>query len=217
VPLPNFFCYTAYVHLTQTLVGQIAAVMAVLQAIPYIYSILFGTTRPSRASYAIWSVIQTSGLISYLAAGATTTKWTSIVLTLNAIIIFTLSLKYGMGGFNKFDIPCLILAGLAIVLWATTRNPALAVYMNTLAGFIGYLPTIKKAYFLPRSESTLSWSMYMAATTINVSALTSTKLAIMLPPLCGFILSSTVAGLLLFPRLKFKNLPRRLQAVPTKA
>jgi hypothetical protein len=202
------------VHPTQILFGQIAAVIAALQVVPYVWSILRGHTRPSRASYAIWSVIQTIELISYIAAGATTTKWALLVLTINAVIIFCLSLKYGMGGRNKFDIPCLVLAAVAIVLWVTTDNPALAVYMSTFAGFVGYLPTIKKSYLLPRTENTLSWGMYVVAATLNVAALTSLKPAIALPPLFGLGLSVVVTSLLVFPRWTFKKVPRKYYAVP---
>lgn len=197
-------------HSTQILLGQIAAVVAVLQVIPYVWSILKHHTRPSRTSYGIWAVIQTIGLISYIAAGATTTIWAFSVLTVNAFVIFGLSLKYGMGGRNRFDIPCLLVAGIAIALWVTSDNPALAVYLSTLASFIGYLPTIKKAYLLPNTENTLSWCMYVVSAALNVFALTSLAPAIVLPPLCSFIASVIMASLLIFPRWKFMKVPRKL-------
>lgn len=180
-----------------------------LQAIPYIWSIFKGRTRPARATYGILSVIEIINLASYVSAGATTTRWLFVALTFNAIFIFCLSLKYGMGGRNKFDILCLILASLAIVLWKTTNNPELAVYISVLAGFIGYLPTIKKAYLLPDTENTLSWGMYVVAATLNVCALTNLKPAVIFPPLCGFILSVIVTSLLIFPRWKFMKVSRK--------
>jgi hypothetical protein len=198
-------------HPTQTLLGLIAALVAIAQVIPYVISILRGNTRPQRASYGIWSVIQTIGITSYIAAGATSTKWAPIVLTINSLVIFGLSLKHGMGGFNKLDIVCLGLAAAAIALWVTTDNPDLAVYMSTLAGLIAYIPTIKKAYIWPKTENTLSWCMYIVAALLNVLALTSTKLVIALPLIMSLILSVTVSSLLLFPKWKlgkFKRLSR---------
>ena len=196
-------------HSTQIALGEIAALIDIATIIPYVWSTLKGHTRPSRASYGIWAVIQTVGLISYIAAGATTTIWALCVLTFNAFVIFGLSFKYGMGGRNKFDIPCLLLAGVAIFLWITTDNPALAVYLSTFAGFIGYLPTIKKAYLWPDTENILSWSMYVVAATLNGCALTSLRPAIALPPLCGLGLSVIVTSLLIFPHWKLMKVPRK--------
>lgn len=187
-------------NLTPVLLGQISGIIAVVQVIPYIISIFWGTTRPSRASYAIWSVIQTVSAVSYIASGATDTKWTPIVLAITALIIFGISLKYGMGGFNKFDIVCLVIATIAILLWVTTSNPALAVYTSLLAGSIAYLPTIKKAYLLPNTENTLSWTLFSIAILLNVFALTTLDPVIALPPIVSLLLSGTVAVLLLFPR-----------------
>jgi hypothetical protein len=189
-------------NLTPALLGQISGIIAIVQAIPYIITIFWGKTRPSRASYAIWAVIQTVSATSYLASGATDTKWAPIVLAVTAIVIFGISLKYGMGGFNKFDVVCLIIATTAIVLWLTTSNPALAVYASLLAGSIAYLPTIKKAYLFPDTENTLSWTLYSIAILLNVFALTTLNPVIALSPIVSLLLSGTVAVLLLQPRNK---------------
>lgn len=202
--------YTYKVITMPVLFGHIAALLAVVQAIPYIWSILRGRTRPSRTSYGIWAVMQVIGLISYVAAGATTTVWMMLVLSVTAIVIFGLSFKYGMGGFNTFDMLCLLMAGGAIALWQITNSPALAVYMSTLAGAIGYLPTIKKAYLQPHTENVLAWCIYVAATVLNVCALTSLSFTIALPPVVTACLAVTVASLLLMARTKPQRIRRKL-------
>ncbi len=201
-------------HATQTLLGQIAALFAIVQVVPYVRSILKGKTRPSRTSYGIWAVVDTIGAIGYVNAGATTTAWVMIVLAINAIGIYALSLKYGMRGHTKVDVPCLIIAGLAVAVWLATNNPALAVYMSALAGFLGYLPTIRKSYLWPHSESTLSWSMYAVAAALNMCALTQLSPAIILLPFLSLCMAFTVAGLLVFPRWKFRGRRRFRSAIP---
>lgn len=196
-------------HPIQTLLGQIAAIVAVFPMVPYIWSILKGRTRPQRTSYAIWSAIEAIQLVSYFAAGATTTKWALLVININSFVILGLSFKYGMGGRGKFDILCLLLASVAIMLWLVTNSAALAVYLTTLAGAIGYLPTIQKSYRWPKTENTLSWLTYVVATTLNLCALTSAKMVIVLPPLAGFTSAVIVSGLLVFPRWKIKNISRQ--------
>lgn len=187
-------------NVTPALIGQIAGILAVVQAIPYIVSILRGKTRPARASYAIWSVVQTISAVSYIASGATDTKWVPIVLTISAVVIFGLSIKHGMGGFNKLDISCLIIAAIAIILWLTTDNPSLAVYASLVASSIAFLPVIKKSYLFPDTENTLSWTLYATAVLLNVCALTSLSPAIALPPVVSLVFSSIIAVLLLLPR-----------------
>ncbi|TAL14032.1 hypothetical protein EPN95_04380 [Patescibacteria group bacterium] len=185
-------------NITPALLGQLSGILAVIQAVPYIISILMKKTRPARASYAIWSVLQTISAASYLASGATDTKWTPIVLAFSAVIIFSLSIKYGMGGFNKFDITCLSIAAIAIVLWLTTSNPAFAVYASLAASSIAFLPVIKKSFLTPKTENTLSWTLYAVAVLLNVCALTSWNPVIALPPVISLVLSGIIALLLLF-------------------
>lgn len=187
-------------NITPALLGQIAGILAVVQAIPYVVSILRGKTRPARASYAIWSVVQTISAVSYIASGATDTKWVPIVLTVSAIVIFVLSIKHGMGGFTKLDISCLIIATVAIILWLTTNNPTLAVYASLVASSIAFMPVIKKSYLFPDTENTLSWVLYATSVLFNVFALTSLNPAIVLPPVVSLVFSGTIAILLLLPR-----------------
>lgn len=187
-------------NVTPALLGQIAGILAVIQAILYVVSILRGKTRPARASYAIWSVVQVISVASYIASGATDTKWVPIVLTISAITIFVLSIKRGMGGLTKLDISCLIIAAVAIILWLTTNSPEIAVYTSLMASTVAYIPIVKKSYLFPDTENTLSWTLYATAVLLNVCALTSLNPAIVLPPVVSLIFSSTIALLLLVPR-----------------
>lgn len=195
-------------HQIQTTIGLVAAVLEIAQSIPYYISILKGNTRPQRASYGIWLAVELIGVSSYIASGATTTKWVPIISTFNSLMVFSLSLKYGMGGTSKLDFFSLGLAGLAITLWVSTDNPALAVYMSLLAGCVGYVPTIKKAYIWPKTENTLSWAMYAGATGLNILALTTSRLVIALPVLLTFLFSILLAGILLLPRLQILGYKR---------
>ena len=159
-------------------------------------------------SYGIWLAVEIIGISSYIASGATTTKWLPLLATFNSLVIFILSFKYGMGGTSKLDFFSLGLAAVAITLWLRTGSPVLAVYMSVLAGCIGYIPTIRKTYKWPKTENTLSWSMYVVAASLNVCALTTNRLVIVLPTISTLILSSVVAGLLLFPKWKLGGFSR---------
>ncbi len=68
------------------------------------------------------------------------------------IILFLLSLRYGMGGKSKLDISVLITAGITLLIWYSTSNPIIALYLSILTDFIGTSPSIIKAYRQPFTE-----------------------------------------------------------------
>jgi len=193
------------------LIGQIAGILAIVQVIPYIVSIFRGHTKPERMTYFIWFVVDALAILSYIAVGAHTTIWVGLVYVFTGLTIFLLSFKYGMGGFSKLDIACLLLALAGITIWVTTDSALLALYFSTFAATIGYLPTIKKAYFYPETENTFSWVMCSGTSILNIFALTTLAPAIAIPLLLAAIGPTLVAYLLVFP-VAHNKLSRRRQA-----
>src|ERR1017187_6453042 len=118
--------------MNRVLIGQIAGILALLQIIPYIVSILRGNTKPERATYLIWFIIDAMTISSYIAVGARTTIWAGVAFTISKVIILGLSIKRGMGGFSKFDITCLFLALVGIIIWVSTKNALLTLYFGTV-------------------------------------------------------------------------------------
>lgn len=180
-------------------IGQVAGIIALISVVPYLVSIFKGKTKPSRAAYAIWLVIDTVTVAGYIASGARTTAWVFLAFTFTTIVIFILSLRYGVGGFNKLDLCCLGAATIIILLWVSTGNPLIALYMGLSAKMLGYFPIVKKAYLQPVTENALSWSMAAAASTLNLLALTSFQLHIALAPFVTTITDVLIAILLIFP------------------
>lgn len=104
-----------------------------------------------------------------------------------------------MGGFSKLDIVCLFIALIGMLAWVTTNSALLALCFGTLAGKAGFLPTIKKAYFFPETENTLSWTMCSGASILNIFALNTYAPSIVVPIILEAAFLSLVAYLLLFP------------------
>lgn len=195
--------------MNHVLIGQIAGLLALVQIIPYVISIIRRRTKPERTSFLIWFIVDLIGIISYISVGASTTIWTGLVFTLTGLLVFILSIKYGVGGFSTFDKVCFLLALVGIAILVGAGNALVALYFTTFVKFMGYLPTIKKAYFLPKTENTLSWTMCASASVLNLFALTTVQPQIVLPILCAALLQASVAYLVLFPKTRFKHISRR--------
>lgn len=165
------------------LFGEISGVIAILAFIPYVASILRGETKPNRASWVIWTVLGVILLASYHASGATTTIWIPIVYAILPLFVLGLSFKYGVGGYNYLDVVCLFGAAVGLLLWKITRVPEFALYLNILVDSFGFIPTYKKAYLQPESESLSAWIIGASATLLNLLAINKWQLNIALYPL----------------------------------
>jgi len=177
--------------------GQLAGLLSITAIIPYVRSILRGDTKPNRASWLIWAVEGLILLASYYFSGATTTIWLTISFAVIPLVVFALSFKYGVGGFNRLDMVCLFGALIGLTLWRITRSPVVALYINILVDFLGFLPTIQKSYLHPETENSLAWIIGTSATALNVLALTTLKLQIALYPIYLFLANGVVTILVI--------------------
>lgn len=172
--------------------GQLAGLLCIAQSYVYIRSIIRGESKPSRSANAIWFLVGMISLLSYLAAGATTTRWLSLSLFCSTTIVFTLSLRRGVGGLKRLDIICLGIAVGAICIWRLSHNPDLAVFACMTASLIAYVPVIRKTYLNPETENKTSWVIYCFACICNVIALSTLKPAIAAPVLMGLFCDLSV-------------------------
>ncbi len=137
--------------------GIIAGLLSGVSYIPYLRDIFRKTTKPERASWLIWSVLTSIALFSLFAKGATNSLWQPAVESISVIVIFLLSLKYGVGGTTRRDVFILIAAGIGLILWYYTHEAALALYITVTVDATGTIPTLIKAYQDPGSETFSTW------------------------------------------------------------
>lgn len=130
----------------------ISSIFALISPIIYVKAIVKGAAKPHRTTRLVLLIITVLTTASLFAQHNTVAIWLAGVSTLQSIVIFTLSIKRGMGGFTKSDGICLIIALIGIILWQVTKNPIVALYCALLADFTGMIPTVVKAYKFPHTE-----------------------------------------------------------------
>jgi hypothetical protein len=187
------------------IIGYIAGILAFLQLIPYLVSIFRGHTKPERATYAIWSLVNIIIVSSYIASGAHTTIWVGVAYAVSQILVFGLSFKYGVGGFNKFDVMCLLLALTGAGIWISTSNPLIALYFSLTVKAMGLMPTLRKVYYRPDTENTISWVICATASALNMFALVSFAPNIAILPIYSLLGDGAVALMVLFPKVRPKR------------
>ena len=136
---------------------QIAAVLALIAPVVYIRAILRGEAKPHRTTRFVLMVITFLTVTALFAHGDRVSLWLAAASAIQAIVIFGMSIKYGMGGGDKVDILCLVIAMLGVVLWQITNEPILALYFGIAADFVGGIPLFIKTW---RDPDTEVWSYY---------------------------------------------------------
>lgn len=151
----------------------ISAILPLISPLVYSKAILKGDAKPHRTTRLVLLLINALATTSLLAQHNQVAVWLAGVSLLQSIIIFILSLKYGMGGWTKTDILCLVIAIVGIFAWQTTKNPLIALYCAIAADFTGMVPTIIKTHLHPSTEI---WSFFIIDTVagfFNILALHS--------------------------------------------
>ena len=138
-------------------IGVTSGVLAFVGYIPYIRDIQKGRARPERATWLIWSILSAIAFFAQLNKGATQSLWFTALNCLSAVIIFSLSVRKGMGGVVKRDTVGLLFALLGLVLWYLTSNALYALLFTIGVDAVGSVLEIIKTYNDPSSETYLVW------------------------------------------------------------
>ena len=135
----------------------IAGVMLLAAGPPYLIDIIKGKTKPERATWFIWSVLGVIALISQIQLHG---GWSLVFIGFDAfgsILVFSLSLHYGVGGWTRLDKIALSIAALGLAISLIVKVPTIALLGVVLADMSGAILTMIKTYKAPATETTITW------------------------------------------------------------
>lgn len=152
----------------KTIIGVVAVILTFIGYFPYIRDILRKKTRPHVFSWLIWSVL--IGIIYALqvSAGAGAGSWVTLSLMVIMVSIFFLSLEQGRKDIKKVDVILFLVALFALPLWLVLKQPVLSIILLSSIDMLGFVPTIRKSWADPYSETL---SFYIITTFRHVLAL----------------------------------------------
>jgi hypothetical protein len=190
----------------KTLLGLLAALLALVSSFLYIRDIFRGNTKPHTYTWLIWSIVTTIAFFGQWVSGAGAGSWATGVAALVTTFTFLLSLKggYGTKDITNFDKICLILALVAILPWLLAKSILWSVILATAIDLIAFFPTMRKTWYAPRSESL--GSMYADAIkhSLSMVSMSSYSLVNLIYPAGVLVTKFVIIGEIVFLR-KFKN------------
>ena len=186
--------------------GIISTVIAVICFIPYIKDILMKKTEPHTYSWLVWTILQTVGVMAQFKEGAGYGAWALSVGAFFCFIIFLLSFKFGTKNISVFDLACLIASICAIAIYLSIENPIYAIISVALIDFVGFLPTFRKGYEEPFTETTSTFILSAIANALSILALQNYTVTTILYIASLFFTNSSFAIVILLRRKIIKKL-----------
>lgn len=153
------------------ILGIIIVILVIIGYIPYFRDVFAKKTKPHLYTWLIWFVTQGTATVALLYGGGKFGSFGLIVGTGLVLVIVILSFRYGTKNITKGDTLTLIFALLAIIVWWQLDNPLLALFMVSAIDGLGYIPTFRKTWIDPTSETTFFWVMMAIVNILTLFAI----------------------------------------------
>jgi len=151
--------------------GIISSVLTVLVAIPYIWDMYRGKTKPHAFSWLIWALVAGIAYFGQALDKGGAGSWNTGMSALFGLIIFLGSLKVGTRDISKLDWFCLWSCILGIALWTITKNLLYTVILASLIDTVAFIPTFRKSYHKPLEETLSIYYLSIVKIAIGMLAL----------------------------------------------
>jgi hypothetical protein len=146
-------------HTVTAVLGITAAALQFIAMAPYFMDIVRGRTKPERATWWIWLLLNAVAVGAQIGAGATWSLLMSIAQLLVTGAVAVCSLKYGYGQFHKKDAAAMVVAVFGVFLWWLLDSPLAALIIVLLVDVVGYWLTLEKTWRAPHTETFATWAI----------------------------------------------------------
>ncbi len=186
-------------------IGVLSTIIAVICFYPYIRDIIKKKTEPHMYSWLVWTVLQIVGVAAQLKDGAGYGAWALAVGAFFCFVIFILSFWYGTKNISKFDIACLVASLCAIGIYLFIKDPVWATVVVALVDFGGFLPTFRKGFEEPFTETVSTFALSASANALSIIALQHYSVTTVLYIGSLFVTNSSFATMILLRRKILKK------------
>jgi len=174
-------------------IGIAAGIISISGYVPYIRDVIKRTTYPERASWLIWDVLTAIAFFTQLAKGAFASLWLPGLEICGLTIVLLLSIKFGTGRLAKKDYYSLLAAGIGLILWYFTKEPAVALYIIIGIDAIGTVLAFQKAYEAPETETMSTWVLVSIAGILSMLSVGKFNVILLSYPFYIFLANAAIA------------------------
>jgi hypothetical protein len=133
----------------------LAALLSVLGAWSYIDATLRGTTSPNRLTWGLWAI---EGILAFAVelqqhVGLASVMTLMLGLVPCMVVFASFRNPQSVWKIGRFDMVCGSISVAGLVFWAFVHQPTVALISFVAADQVAALPTIRKSWIAPSTES----------------------------------------------------------------
>lgn len=124
---------------------------------PYFRDIYKWKTKPHAFSWFIWWILTWIGFLIQISEKWWFWSWVLWTVSMTCFMIAIIWFYQKQIKYHVSDWFSLFWAIIAIGLWLVTKNPFYSVLLISFIDFLGFIPTFRKIYINPDSETLSTW------------------------------------------------------------
>lgn len=178
----------------------IAALFAIIGNVPYLIDIFKRRVQPHPYTWLVWSIVSCIVFFGQLAKGAGVGAIGTGASEVFTIIIFFFSLQYGFKNIRTIDTVFLCIALLGIIPWVLTKDPTISVIIAVLIDMIAFVPTIRKTWLAPKTETPILYGMNVLRHILMLFSLQAYNVATTLHSIVMITINSAMTIIIVFKK-----------------
>ena len=184
------------------LIGVIAVLLTFVGYVPYIRDTIKGKTKPHGYSWFLWGFVTIIAFALQVSGNAGIGSLVTLAAALVSFVIFALGLRNGKKDITKADTAFFIAALIAIVIWVFAKQPVLSVILISTIEMLGFVPTVRKSWNKPHSETLFTYALNAFRHGLSIFALQRYSIVTWLYPVTWTLANGLFSIILLIRRRK---------------
>ncbi len=186
---------------------MLAALLVIVGHAPYLRDLLRRKIEPHAYTWFVWSIVSGITLAGQLASGAGWGALPTAVAEAFTILILLFSLRFGFKHVTRTDTIFLIIALLGLIPWLLTKDPTLSVVIAVTIDLIAFVPTLRKAYLHPETETPLLYGTNVVRHVLSLLSLSSYNVATVLHSVAMLLANGAMTIILFAARFRKEKRP----------
>ena len=133
----------------------LATALSAVGAATYVRDTMRGSTSPHRVTWGLWAL---EGILAFVVEvqqhiGLASTMTLALGLVPLLVVIVSFKNPHAVWRIDRIDVVCAVVSLSGLVFWAVVNEPTLALISFAVADFMAALPTYRKSWAHPETET----------------------------------------------------------------